>query len=281
MRHIPPLALDDAQLFDDIAAAKRPPRRGYLLAVRGTVVAAYQEYVNAAPDVGGIPPSAMTNNQGEALLHAYEVETAPMIKLRGQLLGRTLAARCPFCGIGESSTLDHYLPKEKYAEFAIMSRNLVPCCSPCNTRKSQSVVDEGTDVRRFLHPYYDIIPVVPFVHVDVTVSHDVLALSYSVVRPATMARHTYLHLRSHFSRLGLADRYRLMSLEHLRDRYRALARFYGPAENAERVADELNQDAEDFSEKQGANHWRAVLYRALAADSDFCDGGFEVLRQIQ
>ena len=96
-----------------------------------------------------------------------------------------------------------------------------------------------------------------------------------------MERRTFLHLRSHFTLLRLADRYRLMSLEHLRDRYPALARFYGPGEDAGRVADELNEDANDFAMNHGPNHWRAVLYRALAADAVFCNGGFEVLRQIQ
>jgi hypothetical protein len=281
MRHVPPLLLDDAELFDGIAAAKRQPRRGYLLAVRGAVLAAYQTYTDAVPDVGDLATIAMTGDQAGALVHAYEVETAPLNRLRGRLLGRMLTARCPFCGIGESSTLDHYLPKENYPEFAIMSRNLVPSCSPCNTRKSRLVVDEDTNVRLFLHPYYDVIPLVPFVRAEVTLLNDLLVLSYSVAQPAGMDRRTYRHLHSHFSRLRLADRYRLMSLEHLRDRYRAFARFYGPTEDAERVAEELNQDAEDLAEEYGPNHWRAVLYRALAADSGFCDGGFEVLRQIQ
>lgn len=281
MRHIPALALDDAQIFRDIARSKRPPRRGQLLAVQQMVLAAYQAYTDTAPDVEGLPSISMTTQQAEALVHAYEVETAPMTDLRGRLLGRVVCARCPLCGIGESSTLDHYLPKEIHPEFAIMSRNLVPSCASCNTRKGHLIVDENTNVRLFLHPYYDRVPDIPFVLAEVALLPAALTLSYRVVQPAGMTLETYRQLHSHFSLLRLADRYRLMSLEHLRDRYRALARFYGPEEDAGRVADELNQDAEDLSAEHGPNHWRAVLYRALAADAAFCDGGFNVLTQVQ
>jgi hypothetical protein len=110
---------------------------------------------------------------------------------------------------------------------------------------------------------------------------DALRLSYRLVRPVGMAAATFQHLRTHFTLLNLRDRYCLMSLEHLRDRYPALTRFYGPGENAGRVADELKQDADDLATNHGPNHWRAVLYRALAADDEFCDGGFEVLKQVQ
>ncbi|CAJ5109949.1 Uncharacterised protein [Burkholderia pseudomallei] len=50
------------------------------------------------------------------------------------------------------------------------------------------------------------------------------------------------------------------------------------AENAGRVIAKLIEVAEDFEEVEGPNYWLAKLYRALAANADFCDGGFEVVR---
>jgi hypothetical protein len=72
-----------------------------------------------------------------------------------------------------------------------------------------------------------------------------------------------------------------MSLEHLRSRYRSLVRFYGSAQDAQRVASEMLQDSEDYKQEYGVNDWRAVLYHVLSEDIDFCDGGFEVLARIQ
>ena len=281
MRQIPGLVVDDARVYDAIVAAKHQPRRGLLQAIRATVIAAYNDYADAAPEVADLPAVNLTADQRKALVHAFVVETVPLAKLRGDLLDRVIAARCPFCGLSESSTLDHYLPKELNPQFAVLAKNLVPCCPLCNTRKRDFIVDDATDVRLFLHPYFDEVPLTRFLQVIVTVSQDALGLTYRITRPAGMTQLTCQHLRSHFRLLGLADRYRIMSLDHLRGRYKTLSRLYGPAENAGRVSAGLAQEAEGYEDEYGVNHWRAVLYRALADDDEFCDGGFEAIKDIQ
>jgi hypothetical protein len=167
------------------------------------------------PNASSISSSALTDLQKEAMRHAFTVETQPMTALRGDLLKRISVARCPFCGISESSTLDHYLPKEQYPEFSVFQKNLVPSCAVCNTRKRDRILDEGTNVRMFLHPCYDVIPDMAFLAVRARMEVDALILSYRLTRPAGMAVQTFQHLRSHFNELDLADRYRRMGLEHL------------------------------------------------------------------
>jgi hypothetical protein len=278
MRSIPLLAVDATVVFDKIVAAKHQPRRGQMLAARTDVLTAYQSYEDAVPEVGELDEAPLTDAQQKAMRHAFNVETAPMIALRGDLLKRISVARCPFCGISESSTLDHYLPKEQYPEFSVFPKNLVPSCAVCNTRKRDRILDDGTNVRMFLHPCYDVIPDIAFLRVRARMEADALVLSYRLVRPAGMALQTFQHLRNHFDELDLADRYRRMGLEHLGGQYPALRRAYGPGEDAGRVAEKLIEGAEDFEEVQGPNYWLAKLYRALAGDDDFCDGGFEAVR---
>lgn len=278
MRSIPLLAVDATDVFDEIAAAKRQPRRGRMGAARAEVLTAYQGYEDAAPEVGELDEAPLTDPQKEAMRHAFTVETQPMTALRGDLLKRISVARCPFCGISESSTLDHYLPKEQYPEFSIFPKNLVPSCAVCNTRKRDRILDEGTNVRMFLHPCYDVIPDTAFLEVHTRMEADALVLSYRLTRPAGMALQTFQHLRSHFNELNLADRYRRMGLEHLGGQYPALRRAYGPGEDAGRVAEKLIEAAEDCEEMSGPNYWIAKLYRSLAGNEDFCDGGFESVR---
>ena len=217
MRSIPLLAVDATAVFNEIAAAKHQPRRGRMRAARAEVLAAYQDYEDAAPEVGGLDEVPLTDVQKEAMRHAFTVETQPMTALRGELLKRISVARCPFCGISESSTLDHYLPKEQYPEFSVFPKNLVPSCAVCNTRKRDRILDEGTNVRMFLHPCYDVIPDMAFLAVRARMEADALIMSYRLTRPAGMALQTFQHLRSHFNELDLADRYRRMGLEHLGD----------------------------------------------------------------
>jgi hypothetical protein len=278
MRSIPLLAVDATAVFNEIAAAKHQPRRGRMRAARAEVLAAYQDYEDAAPEVGWLDEVPLTDVQKEAMRHAFTVETQPMTALRGDLLKRISVARCPFCGISESSTLDHYLPKEQYPEFSVFPKNLVPSCAVCNTRKRDRILDEGTNVRMFLHPCYDVIPDMAFLAARARMEADALIMSYRLIRPAGMALQTFQHLRSHFNELNLADRYRRMGFEHLGGQYPAFRRAYGPGGDAERVAEKLIEGAEDFEEVSGPNYWLAKLYRALAGCDDFCDGGFEAIR---
>jgi hypothetical protein len=278
MRSIPLLAVDATDVFDEIAAVKHEPRRGRMRAARTEVLAAYQGYEHAAPEVGELDEAPLTDLQKKAMRHAFTVETQPMTALRGDLLKRISVARCPFCGISESSTLDHYLPKEQYPEFSVFPKNLVPSCAVCNTRKRDRILDEGTNVRMFLHPCYDVIPDMAFLAVRARIEADALIMSYRLTRPAGMALQTFQHLQSHFNELDLADRYRRMGLEHLGGQHPALRRAYGLGEGAERVAEKLIEGAEDFEEVSGPNYWLAKLYRALAGNEDFCDGGFEVVK---
>lgn len=278
MRSIPLLHVDATSVFDEIAAAKHAQRRRRMQAARANVLAAYQSYEEAAPEVGELNEAPLTNPQKEVMRHAFTVETEPMKALRGDLLKRTSVARCPFCGISESSTLDHYLPKEQYPEFAVFPRNLVPSCAVCNTRKRDRVLNEGTNVRMFLHPCYDTIPEMAFLTVRARMEANALILSYRLTRPVGMTLRTFRHLQSHFNKLDLADRYRRMGLEHLSSQYPAFRRAYGLSEESNRVADKLIEGAQDFEEVSGPNYWLAKLYRALAGNDDFCDGGFEVIR---
>jgi len=273
--------VDDKQFYDEITTAKTKEWCKHLQGARELVFTAYDAYAAAAPDFVHLPSVSLTDEQKNALVHAYEVETKPMASLRELLMRPVSVARCPFCGISEASTLDHYLPKEQYPQFAVHSQNLVPCCSHCNTRKGKQFLNIETGDRLFLHPYFDTVPEGQFVSLTITLGADTLSLAYSPQQPHGMAKLVFQRLKSHFGLLHLADRYRKMSLEYLRGQREALNRFYGPSANAKRVAAELANQANDYERDLGPNHWRVILHRGLAAHGEFCDGGFQVLNEIQ
>lgn len=278
MHRILPPEIDSTAVLKDITAAKHQPTRRRLEAVRKRVVAAYTAYENAVPGVEALVPITVSNVQRDALQHAFSVETAPMASMREDLSEPVMAARCPFCGISEAGALDHYLPKEKYPEFSVFAWNLVPSCAKCNTRKRTLIVDEGTNVRFFLHPYFDEIPTRIFLAVRVKLTADALLLDFRIRRPAGMSQACYSQIRSHFNQLALAERYQKLSLIELRGRHKSFLRFYGKKGDAARVAAELLSEADTYESAHGPNFWRVVLYRTLAAHADFCDGGFEIVK---
>lgn len=277
MRSFTLLEIDDEDLFDEIVVAKREPTKGHLWSVRDTAFEAYQAYEVAAPEVGFLAPVALQVEQREALTHAYVVPTQPLDRFRDRVLYQVDAAMCPFCNISEAWTLDHYLPKEDYPIFSVYSRNLVPSCGKCNNLKRRSVVDEQTDVRRFVHPYFDVVPEERFLAVAVDLSATSLGLTYRVEHIAGMPLAAYQQLESHFRLLELSDRYRLRSLITLRGQVLALQLRYGAGGNAEKVKTSLIEQADSLAHEFGVNHWGAVLYSALGANHEFCDGGFRVI----
>lgn len=62
---------------------------------------------------------------------------------------------CPMCGSQITGSVDHYLPKETFAEFSILYENLVPACANCNSAGKGLLYRGDADPERFIHPYYD------------------------------------------------------------------------------------------------------------------------------
>lgn len=60
--------------------------------------------------------------------------------------------KCPFCGIDDCTTLDHFLPKKKYLVLSTTPFNLIPCCYTCNMKKGDCDPAIETD---FFNPYLD------------------------------------------------------------------------------------------------------------------------------
>ena len=57
-------------------------------------------------------------------------------RIRRYLMSLANTGKCPICGIGQASTLDHYLAKTIYPTYAVTPYNLVPVCKDCNFAKS-------------------------------------------------------------------------------------------------------------------------------------------------
>jgi hypothetical protein len=281
MYSLPMPVVNDGVVYDNIASAKHPPRQQILQGIRAPVMAACQNYSQLAPDVHLIGSLATSAAEKDALKHAYDVPTKPMNKLRNVLNQTIRSARCAMCGVGEATTLDHYLPKDDFPEFSVYSNNLTPSCAACNTKKKKKIVDQNTQVRSFLHPYFDIVPNFQFLGVEIRIDPTSFIVQFQINRVAGMPAHVYNHLRSHVDELGLLDRYRKSTLNHLSDDRRAYARTFNEDGTGAILAAQLANRANDYALDYGPNYWLAVLYTELSSHNGFCHGGFQTLDAIQ
>lgn len=273
MRNLPAPSMDALAYFDKISREKKGQVSNRLARLRKRIATAYGLYTANASALQTIMPAGIVGVRAKALVHAYEKPTKTMRAMRGELLEPNIEDfdECPYCGINEPKTLDHYLPKETFPEFSVFPKNLVPICHACNTIYKGSQFLSATGDRLFLHTYYDTFPKFDFLSVRVTVN-DKIHLDFSSRSDPANADFSSL-FANHFRELALNDRFVTKSAAEISRKRASLQRFYG-AGNYKKVSRELWRESHDLRDTLSGNHWRVALYEGLAGSKDFCDGGF-------
>jgi 5-methylcytosine-specific restriction endonuclease McrA len=185
---------------------------------------------------------------------------------------RASARRCPLCGIGFVTTLDHHLPKTKFQYLAVTPTNLLPACADCNKKKASTApttADEQT-----LHPYFDDIDQDTWLTAAV-IEEIPCALQFTVVPPSHWPLGLARRVEYHFQVFGLGALYTLQAADELvglNDRFVNLAE-----QGSETLRIYLAEIADSHAAAR-RNHWQTATYRALSLNPWFCSGGFNPAR---
>lgn len=173
---------------------------------------------------------------------------------------------CPSCGEeGAPNTLDHYLPKTKFPQFAITPANLTPMCDTCQGIKGIQLLD-GNGRRIYLHPYF-----------DEFLTGQVLRLvigrpfnapeSFTLGPDPNLPDHTMALVQRHIDGLGLERRYGA----YFRDEYMRLLRL---AQICRTKGSDIREDIPKFKqlhELRASNVWPHVFYAAVSEDEELLD----------
>lgn len=188
-------------------------------------------------------------------------KSKPARAIYDSLLSRAPMGRCPFCGIGQASTLDHYLPKTKYPQLSVLPLNLIPSCKDCNTGKSTNV--PLTTGEQCLHPYFDHQHFIDeqwlYARVNQTTP---VTISFYVQEPIHWDETSKSRVRSHFRDFKLSSRFAVETanqLACLRDTLSSYNEMMGP----EAVKQHLAIEAHSWFE-QHKNSWQTAMFQALA-----------------
>ena len=178
---------------------------------------------------------------------------------------------CPLCSHRLVETLDHYLPKSEYPRLVVSPVNLIPSCTDCNRAKSthspKNPEEEG------MHPYYDDIEEDIWLKALVVHSSPPV-VEYYVEPVCSWSDLLKRRVKNHFSSLSLAKLYtsqaavELTNISHtLESKFKHLGavgvKFY-------------LGEAADSRFRVNKNSWRTALYKALAQDDWYCNGGFKI-----
>lgn len=181
------------------------------------------------------------------------------------------AIKCPYCGeIGFVASLDHYLPKSFFPQFSILPYNLIPSCRDCNSGSKGSGYPIQEE-EQIIHPYFDkpIFFEDQWIYADVITSinqEDPYILKYYVSCPDGWNDIDKRRAKKHFDKFKIAKRYAINASEEL-------SIVVDARKNTLKNLSELDYQSY-LLEQSGIhlhiNHWRKVMYQALANNTIFC-----------
>lgn len=171
---------------------------------------------------------------------------------------------CALCGVRQTATLDHYLPKSRFPLLAVAPDNLLPACPQCNQSKAEYYPDRSTSA--LIHPYFD-----QFLEdhwLAATVIERSRSVTFSVAPPPAWLPVQVDRLRGHFDRLSLGSLYSMMAATEIS----SMRQFIADMNEQSRQAF-LNAMADSVESGLGVNHWRTATLRALATSDWYVSEG--------
>ncbi len=230
-----------------------------------SVRAAGRKYDGRSPNVHGLRAVTFDSAAKAALIDGYEGRTAAMRRLLATMtesLPEADVDLCPYCSLNQNPDLDHYLPKDRYPEFALHGRNLIPICPQCN-RKKKTTVKTKRGERYFLHAAFEPSIDQPILEASVDYSRPVPAVTYRIDDHGGLLAEELSIAERHFEKLGLADRYRKRAHGALSSLRNSLRGTSGAA-----IARALAFKIGGAGFGKPHNDWEAALYRAVDHDRD-------------
>ena len=244
----------------------------------------YKQYGNAGKlsDIPHLEPNEDTtivtlNVTKAEFINLYENHLVKKSKPSRQFYDALLLSandKCPFCGgIGTPRNLDHYLPKAHFPQFSILPYNLIPACLDCNMgEKGAGFATQRTD--QVIHPYLDKDCFFNEQWIKARVIEgDEVTVDFVVDAPVAWSDIDRSRVETHFSAFGLADRYRIeaaVEITIIIDQRNGFMKSW----SLEYFKDFLLSTATNCS--LPVNHWKKVLYQALARSDWFCDYDFRI-----
>ena len=278
MRKLEKPSLDPLTLFDSCLAGVPGADRARIATARQFVqeIAAAYESQASTGALCSISPRAAGANAlvaglatGQDFVSLYERHMVPRAKPARTHYDDLLllrSPRCPYCALGHSSTLDHYLPKSRYPDFSVTPCNLVPACRDCQSKKGFRIALSPS--LQTLHPYFDgghfvtetwlvaaIHPGTPF------------SATFNADPPNHWSAIDQDRVRQHVEQHALASRFAIESASEL-----AILRTLNRSHRASGQTDLIRASLEAQRDANIAIHrnsWQSALYSALAVNTTY------------
>lgn len=288
MRKIPKPTFDPTEIFDAcVSGVGNAATKADLQALRDSVAGwdtafsdlADRQQLFTVPSVPRGQPNTIVVGRltKKQFVDLYELQMAKLGRPARTYYDKILAdaphRKCPLCGFGQATTLDHYLVKSRFPKYSVTPINLVPSCRDCQSEKHADIASVFED--QPLHPYFDPDRYFTRRWLFARVLQGPLpGLTYYVDPQGIWLPPERARLETHFKVYGLNRRYGIEAAEELtslRDTFKLASLAHTPATVSATLADAARKHL-----GAAINSWRAAMYDALHQDAWYCTDGYKI-----
>ena len=174
---------------------------------------------------------------------------------------------CQHCTLTSNESLDHFVPKDEFPEFAINPFNLLPRCIKCNQHKSSNWRKNGK--RTTLNLYLDTLPDVQYLFVDVTFDdYGELTFEFYLKNYGQVENRIFELITAHYESLNLFQRMRQSANAVISELQNSIISRL-PQLPYNTIADQIRIAAEANRALLGRNHWKSIVEIELIDSTPF------------
>lgn len=262
--------INEQIFFLTIVSEKQNKAKTILTPISPRVLNAFNEYLFRFPTISAKVGSEFTSAETEERSHligCYKNETLSSSFVKGNIFAiqpDVLKVLCPYCMLDRPKTLDHYIPKDEFPEYAMFVKNLIPCCFDCNNKKDK--LWRNGILRQFIHYYNDDILTQQFLYSELVFNGpgSIPHIRHFLRKPTRMAILDYQIANSHFENLGLLAAYDDRMNNRLSTEIQTILRYVTAGLSDQVITDILRDQFLLMSSTHGVNYFEAVIYQTLA-----------------
>ncbi|OMF45410.1 HNH endonuclease [Paenibacillus amylolyticus] len=266
-------SMSPEDIFQSITSSKNQPCKDILLEISNKILASYKTYPQDTSELKNLSPIALSLLEKDCLKNCYSSSTVVLKWLISEIKSiqdNFNKDKCPYCGINSPSTIDHYLPKELFPEYAVMSFNLIPCCNECNTKKGEVWIDEETGERAFINFYFDEIPDEIFIKSLISMQDNGAPLIEFFIDCGKLENSSFEQVvRSHYEKLNVLSRIEHAVTTYVTEILQSNKKMLVKGLDEYALKTILQISIDNDSENHGKNYWKAVVGRAIMECDEF------------
>lgn len=266
MLKLKPLTTCSKMEFDKIHASKNNPHKKNLETLSQGIHARYDVYSFHFNDNSFEKIPKIEYQHLDSLKSCYNSSTDALDELKISIKKKQLNIShkiCQYCGINTDDQIDHYLPKEDYADFNVNSLNMIPCCGRCNLKKSQYWLDDSTNEKGIINLYRDELIKDQYLHCKIQFIEGNFIGYYYLENRTNISSKDYRLICNHYRQLELIERYNDL-LTGLYESEQRIINTLKLTQTDNQIKESLVLLSKSDSEALGANNYKVVARKAIA-----------------